>query len=77
MAQFFEFVRVFPEMIEQLSELDEMLSVMGQFLDGLVHISQRGVLLLFFEAVEHLGLPAFGEFFEGAHIKVAVMQPCL
>ncbi len=51
-----------------------MLSVMGQFLDGLVHISQRGVLLLFFEAVEHLRLPAFGEFFEGADIHIAIVQ---
>ena len=54
--------------VESLSELDEMLSVMRQFFNGLVHIGQRCVLLLFFEAVEHLRLPAFGEFFEGADI---------
>mgnify|MGYP006940264935 CR=1 FL=1 len=74
MAQFFEFVRVFPEMIEQLSELDEMLSVMRQFINGLVDIGQRRVLLLFFEAVEHLRLPSFGEFFEGADIQIAIVQ---
>jgi hypothetical protein len=40
------------------SKLNEMLSVMKQFFDGFVHIGQRRVLLLFFKAGIHLGLPA-------------------
>ena len=60
--------------VESLSELDEMLSVMRQFFNGLVNIGQRCVLLLFFEAVEHLRLPALGKFFEGADIQIAIVQ---
>ena len=51
-----------------------MFSVMRQFFDGLVHISQCRVLLLLLEAVENFRLPAFGEFFEGADVQVAVVQ---
>jgi hypothetical protein len=40
------------------SQLDEMLAVMRQFIDGFVHIGQRRVLLLLLEAGIHLGLPA-------------------
>ncbi len=51
-----------------------MRSVMRQLINGLVHICQCGVLLLFLKAVEHLRLPSFGEFFEGADIQIAIVQ---
>ena len=39
------------------SQLDEMLSVMNQFINGFVHIGQGGVFLLFLKTGVNLGLP--------------------
>jgi hypothetical protein len=40
------------------SKPNEMLAVMRQFVDGFMHIGQRGVLLLLLEVGVDLGLPA-------------------
>ena len=52
----------------------EMLSVMHQFINRLMHIRQCRVFLLLFEGFVDFWAPAFGEFFEGADVDVAVME---
>ena len=52
----------------------EMLSVIDQLVDRLVNIRQRCVGLRFFESRQDIGLPALGQLFEGADIKVAVVK---
>jgi len=51
-----------------------MLAVVQQLIDGLVHIRQGRVALLFFERRIDLRKPAFGQLFERADIEVAVME---
>src|SRR3990167_1380368 len=52
----------------------EMGPVVLEFVDRLVHIGQRGVLLVLLEAVVHLGAPALGQLLEGAHVEAAVVK---
>ena len=47
---------------------------MHQFINRLMHIRQRRVFLLLFEGFVDFWLPAFGEFFEGADVDVAVVE---
>ena len=47
---------------------------MRQFLDGFMHVCQSCVILLFLETVENFRFPALREFFERAHILVAIVQ---
>ena len=50
------------------SQLDEMFSVMDQFINGFVHIGQGGVFLGFFEGIEDIGLPSACQLFECADV---------
>jgi hypothetical protein len=59
-----------------LIQLQKVVFVMHEFFNGLVHIGQCRVLLLLFECLCHARLPAFGQLFERAHIKVAVVKKC-
>ena len=47
---------------------------MHQFINRLMHIRQRRVFLLLFEGFVDFWSPAFGEFFEGADVDVAVVE---
>ena len=39
-----------------------------------MHVDQRGVGLAFLESVHNLGFPAVGQFLEGAHVNIAVVE---
>ena len=47
---------------------------MHQLINRLMHIRQRGVFLLLFKGFVDIGLPALGEFFEGADVYIAVVE---
>ena len=47
---------------------------MRQFINRLMHIRQGRVFLLFFEGFVDFRAPAFGEFFKGADVNVAVVE---
>lgn len=47
---------------------------MHQFINRLMHVRQRRVFLLLFKGFVYFRSPAFGEFFEGADVDVAVVE---
>ena len=53
---------------------EEVFAIMDQLINGLMHISQRGVLLLLLERAVHLRPPAPGQLLQGADIEIAVME---
>ena len=55
-------------------ELQEVLAVVFQFVNRLMHVSQCGVPLLLLEGCMDLGPPAFGQFLQRADIQVAVVE---
>ena len=57
-----------------IPQINEVLSVMFQFIDRLVHVSQRRVALLLLERFVHLRAPAPGQLFERTDIQIPVMK---
>src|SRR5256885_2190628 len=56
------------------SDTQQARTVVRQLIDGLVHIGQCGVALGLLEGGIGVGLPAPGQFLEGADIDIAVME---
>ena len=53
---------------------EEVVPVVFQLIDGLMHIGQSRMVLLLFECCMHRRFPAFGEFLQGAHIEIAIVK---
>lgn len=58
-------------------ELEKVLTVVHQLINGLLHISQSRVPLLLFECVVNLGPPALRQLLERADIQISIMEKCL
>ena len=57
-----------------LTLFQEVLAVVFELVDRLVHVGQGGVALPLFESTVDLRPPTLGQLFEGADIHIAVMQ---
>src|SRR5690606_17222305 len=58
-------------------QLEEMLAVINQFGDRFADIVEREMRRAFSQTRRNIGTPAFGKFFQSAHIKIAVMEEAL
>ena len=64
-------------MQQGLTLFQEVLAVVFELVDRLVHVGQGGVALPLFKSTVDLGPPTLGQLFKGADIHIAVMQKSL
>ena len=57
-----------------IGQFQKVFTVMFEFVNRLMHVSQSGVPLLFLEAFVNQRCPPFGKFLEGAHVQIPIVK---